>query len=57
MRCHAGLGERSQALRAYRHFADRLRKELEAEPGDRTTRLFEKLQQGATVWGGRWNAP
>ena len=49
MRCHAGLGERSQALRAYRHFADRLRKELEAEPGDRTTRLFEKLQQGATV--------
>jgi non-specific serine/threonine protein kinase len=49
MRCHAGLGERSQALRVYRRFADRLREELEAEPGRETTRLFERLQQGATV--------
>jgi len=49
MRCHAGLGERSQALRVYRRFADRLRQELEAEPGRETTRLFERLQQGATL--------
>ena len=49
MRCHAGLGERSQALRVYRRFADRLREELEAAPGRETTRLFERLQQGATI--------
>ena len=47
MRCHAGLGERSQALRVYRRFADRLREELEAEPHGETRRLFERLQQGA----------
>jgi DNA-binding SARP family transcriptional activator len=46
MRCHAGLGERSQALRVYRRFADRMRHELEAEPGGEVTRLFERLQQG-----------
>jgi DNA-binding SARP family transcriptional activator len=49
MGCHAHLGERSQALRVYRRFADRLRRELDAEPGDTTTRLFERLQQGASV--------
>ena len=49
MRCHAGLGERSQALRVYRRFADRLRHELEAEPNQETTRLFEQLQQGVGV--------
>lgn len=47
MRCHAQLGERSQALRVYRRFADRLRDELEAEPAEATTRLCERLQQGA----------
>jgi non-specific serine/threonine protein kinase len=46
MRCHAGLGERSQALRVYRRFADRMRHELEAEPSGEATRLFERLQQG-----------
>lgn len=51
MRCHAGLGERSQALRAYRRFADRLRQELEATPNGATVRLFEQLQQGAGVQG------
>ena len=49
MRCHVGLGERSQALRVYRRFADRLQQELEATPSGETVRLFERLQQGATV--------
>jgi non-specific serine/threonine protein kinase len=40
----AESGERSQALRAYRHFAIRLREELEAEPEEETTRLSEQLQ-------------
>ena len=44
MRSLAEAGERSQALRLYRRFADRLRAELEAEPGRETTRLFERLQ-------------
>jgi predicted ATPase/DNA-binding SARP family transcriptional activator len=47
MRCHAALGERSHALRVYRRFADKLREELEAEPGDETVRFAERLQQGA----------
>ena len=46
MRCHAALGERSQALRAYRRFAERLREELGAEPKGEATRLYERLQQG-----------
>ena len=45
MRCHAGLGERSQALRLYRRFADRLHQELEATPSGETVRLFERLQK------------
>jgi DNA-binding SARP family transcriptional activator len=47
MRCHVAMGERPQALRLYRQFADRLRAELETEPGVDTVRLFERLQQGA----------
>lgn len=49
MRCHAELGERSQALRAYRRFADRMRAELDAEPNEETQEMFERLQQGAPV--------
>jgi DNA-binding SARP family transcriptional activator len=49
MKCHAAVGERSQALRVYRRFADRMREELEAEPDDETTSFFEKLQAGATT--------
>jgi DNA-binding SARP family transcriptional activator len=49
MRCHALLGERAQALRVYRRFADRLREELDTSPGAETKRLFERLQQGAGV--------
>jgi len=47
MRCHAALGQRSHALRAYRRFADKLREELEAEPDDETVRFAERLQQGS----------
>ena len=47
MRALADAGERSQALRVYRRFADRLREELDAEPDDETTRFFEKLQVSA----------
>jgi predicted ATPase/DNA-binding SARP family transcriptional activator len=47
MKSHAALGERSQALRVYRRFADRLRAELEAEPDEETREYFEELQ-GAT---------
>ena len=49
MKAHAALGERSQALRVYRRFADRMREELDAEPDDEATAFFEKLQQGAGV--------
>ncbi len=44
MYCLAEAGDRSQALRAYRRFADRLRTELEAEPEEETTRLLTRLQ-------------
>jgi len=44
MRSLAEAGERSQALRAYRHFATRLREELDAEPEEETTELSEQLQ-------------
>jgi DNA-binding SARP family transcriptional activator len=49
MKSHAALGERSQALRVYRRFADRMREELDTEPDDETTAFFEKLQAGAGV--------
>jgi DNA-binding SARP family transcriptional activator len=46
MRAHARLGERAQALRYYQRFADRLRRELDAEPGDELMELFEDLKEG-----------
>ena len=49
MKCHAALGERSQALRAYRRFADRMRAELDADPDEETTSYFELLQRGAVA--------
>jgi predicted ATPase/DNA-binding SARP family transcriptional activator len=49
MKCHAGVGERSQALRAYRRFAERMKEELDAEPDEETTEFFEGLQRGAGV--------
>ena len=49
LRCHAAMGERSQALRAYRRYAERLRQELEADPGRDISRFAERLQEGAHV--------
>ena len=46
MRCHAAVGERTQALRVYRRVADKLREELDAEPGDELEAFSEQLQQG-----------
>jgi predicted ATPase/two-component SAPR family response regulator len=43
----ARQGERAPALRLYQKFADRLQKELEAEPDEETTELFQRLKQGA----------
>jgi predicted ATPase/DNA-binding SARP family transcriptional activator len=47
MRSYARLGERSQAMRAYQCFAERLRREMDAEPDEETASLFERLQRGA----------
>lgn len=49
MRALAEAGERSQALRVYRRFADRLRDELQAEPALETRRLSQQLQAATTV--------
>ena len=46
MRCHAAVGERAQALRIYARYAERLKAELDAEPGDDAIDLAERLQQG-----------
>ena len=48
LRAHASLGERSHALRVYHRFADRMRRELDAEPGVETVRFVERLQQGVS---------
>jgi predicted ATPase/DNA-binding SARP family transcriptional activator len=47
MKSLAALGERSQALRVYRRFAERLNAELEAEPDEATREFFEELQGAA----------
>jgi DNA-binding SARP family transcriptional activator len=49
MLCHARLGERTQALWLYRRFAERLRDELDAEPDDETTELYERVQRGGSA--------
>ena len=46
MRALAEAGERSQAMRVYQRFADRLRAELDAEPDRETKRIFERMQHG-----------
>jgi predicted ATPase/DNA-binding SARP family transcriptional activator len=46
MRCYAKAGERSQALRLYQRFAERLRKELDAEPEEETQELLEEIKAG-----------
>jgi predicted ATPase/DNA-binding SARP family transcriptional activator len=49
IRCHAAMGERSQALRVYRRFTELLQRELEAEPDRETSRLAERLQEGIAI--------
>jgi predicted ATPase/DNA-binding SARP family transcriptional activator len=44
MKSLAESGDRSQALRVYQRFAERMRQELEAEPEKETKRLLERLQ-------------
>ena len=46
MRCHGAVGERAQALRIYARYVERLRKELDCDPGDEAAELAEELQQG-----------
>ena len=45
MRCYARVGDRSQALRLYQRFSERLRRELEAEPEEATRELYDELRQ------------
>jgi len=49
MRCQSASGERAQAIRVYRRFVDKLREELDAEPGEEAVQLCEQLQQGVSV--------
>ena len=49
MKCLAAAGERSQALRVYRRFAERMKQELDAEPDEETTACYEGLQRGVMV--------
>jgi DNA-binding SARP family transcriptional activator len=46
MECQVRLGERAQAMRVYQRFAERLAKELDAEPDEETTDLFERIRGG-----------
>jgi DNA-binding SARP family transcriptional activator len=47
MQSLALVGERSQAIRFYQKFAERLRVELEAEPSDEMNELYEDLKEGS----------
>ena len=47
MRCYAQVGERSQAMKLYQRFTDRLKKELDAEPEEETVELFDELRGSA----------
>ena len=44
MRCYAKVGERGSALKLYQRFSERLRKELDAEPEEETTELFDEIR-------------
>ena len=57
MLCHARLGERAQALRLYQRFAERLRTELDAEPDEETTELYERVRRGEWGVGSRTTTP
>jgi predicted ATPase/DNA-binding SARP family transcriptional activator/Tfp pilus assembly protein PilF len=45
----SALGRRTQALRAYRTFSERLREELDAEPSDRIQFLLQSLSKDDSV--------
>ena len=45
MRCHAAVGERAQALRIYARYVERLRKELDCDPGEDAIELAQELQK------------
>lgn len=47
MRCHAATGERAQALKVFRRLSDKLRDELDAEPGELVLKFTEQLQAGS----------
>jgi predicted ATPase/DNA-binding SARP family transcriptional activator len=49
MRCHARLGERERALKHYPVVVALLREELEVEPEEATTDLYERLRRGEEV--------
>jgi DNA-binding SARP family transcriptional activator len=49
MHTHAQLGERAQAIRFYQRFADRMRRELDAAPGDELVELYEELKDGSVT--------
>jgi two-component SAPR family response regulator len=49
MKALAESGERSQAMRVYQRFVDRVRQELQAEPQRETTRLLENLRSERSV--------
>jgi len=49
MLCLARTGERAQALRLYQQLVNLLRAELEAEPDEQTTALFQRIQSGNPV--------
>ncbi len=53
MRCYALLGERSQALRHYRQFAQWMREELGAWPSPETRDLFRHLRREEKASAGR----
>lgn len=49
MLCLARTGERAQALRLYQQLVNLLRTELEADPDEQTTALFQRIQSGNPV--------
>jgi predicted ATPase/DNA-binding SARP family transcriptional activator len=49
MRCHARLGERDRALKHYPVLVALLREELQAEPEEETTALYERIRRGEEI--------
>ena len=46
MRLYALSGQRQQALRQYQALCEMLQTELDAEPSEQTTQLYEAIQAG-----------